>query len=117
MPDLFSGEPPSKRVVLLALLWHRRAPYFGTLTVMKNMELKSCSFRGNKLLFDASAGERIDCCVLGNLRRSLSQVGVALRRSYFWHQAQVCMSLARVSDDTVLKQRYEDLALEFAKNA
>jgi hypothetical protein len=27
------------------------------------------------------------------------------------------MSLARVSDDTVLKQRYEELALEFAQNA
>jgi hypothetical protein len=50
------------------------------------------------------------------LKQFLSQVGVVLR-SYFWHQAQVCMSLARVSDDTVLKQRYEELALEFAQNA
>jgi hypothetical protein len=54
--------------------------------------------------------------VSGNLKQFLSQVGVVLR-SYFWHQAQVCMSLARVSDDTVLKQRYEELALEFAQNA
>jgi hypothetical protein len=38
-------------------------------------------------------------------------------RSYFWHQAQVCMSLARATDDPVLKKRYEDLALEFAQNA
>jgi hypothetical protein len=40
-----------------------------------------------------------------------------LRRSYFWHQAQVCMSLARVTDDPVLKEQYEDLAVNFARNA
>jgi hypothetical protein len=45
------------------------------------------------------------------------RVGVVLQRSYFWHQAQVCMSLARATDDPVLKQRCEDLALEFAQNA
>jgi len=40
-----------------------------------------------------------------------------LQRSYFWHQAQVCMSLARVTDDPVLKERYEDLAINFVRNA
>ena len=40
-----------------------------------------------------------------------------LQRSYFWHQAQVCMSLARVTDDPVLKEQYEDLAVNFARNA
>jgi hypothetical protein len=40
-----------------------------------------------------------------------------LQRSYFWHQAQVCMSLARVTDDPVLKEQYEDLAVNFAGNA
>jgi len=40
-----------------------------------------------------------------------------LQRSYFWHQAQVCMSLARVTDDPVLKQQYEDLAINFARSA
>lgn len=35
------------------------------------------------------------------------------RRSYFLHQAQVCGSLARGTDDPKLKQRYEDLAIEF----
>jgi hypothetical protein len=49
--------------------------------------------------------------VLGNLRRRcLKWFGVVSKRSYFWHQAQVCMSLAR-------KQRYQDLALELAQNA
>jgi len=43
--------------------------------------------------------------------------GFMLRRSYFWHQAQVCMSLARVTDDPVLKERYEDLAINFVRNA
>jgi hypothetical protein len=38
-------------------------------------------------------------------------------RSYFWHQAQVCMALARGTNDLVLKRRYEDLALDFAQNA
>jgi hypothetical protein len=39
------------------------------------------------------------------------------KRSYFWRQAQVCMSLARVTDNPVLKEQYEDLALGFAQNA
>jgi hypothetical protein len=43
--------------------------------------------------------------------------GVMSERSYYWHQAQVCMSLARVTDDPFLKERYEDLALDFAQNA
>jgi hypothetical protein len=38
-----------------------------------------------------------------------------LKRSYFWHQAQVCMSLARACNDPILKERYEDLALNFAQ--
>jgi hypothetical protein len=38
------------------------------------------------------------------------------RRSYSWHRAQVCLSLARVTHDPELKQRYEDLALDFAQN-
>ena len=40
-----------------------------------------------------------------------------LQRSYFWHQAQVCMSLARVTDDPVLKEQYDDLAVNFVRNA
>jgi hypothetical protein len=31
-------------------------------------------------------------------------------------QAQVCMALARASDDPALKQRYEELALAFVHN-
>jgi hypothetical protein len=34
-----------------------------------------------------------------------------------WRQAQVCMALARASNDPALKQRYEELALGFAQNA
>jgi len=33
--------------------------------------------------------------------------------SYNWHQAQVCMSLARATDDPSLKRRFETLALNF----
>lgn len=40
-----------------------------------------------------------------------------LGRSYFWRQAQVCMSLARATDDPVHKQRYQDLALELVLRA
>jgi hypothetical protein len=36
------------------------------------------------------------------------------KRSYFWRQAQVCMSLARACKDPALKERYEDLAFDFA---
>jgi hypothetical protein len=46
-------------------------------------------------------------------------IGVVLSRSYcrsyYWRQAQVCMSPARGSDDPVHKQ--QDLALEFAQSA
>jgi hypothetical protein len=42
---------------------------------------------------------------------------VGTKRSYLWHQAQVCMSLARATNDPVLKERYEDLAVDFAQNA
>lgn len=36
--------------------------------------------------------------------------------SYFARQVQVCMSLARLTDDPALKRRYEELAVEFAQN-
>ena len=39
------------------------------------------------------------------------------KRSDMWRRAQVCMSLARATDDPVLKERYEDLALDLARNA
>jgi len=42
---------------------------------------------------------------------------VVLSRSYYWRQAQVCMSLARASGDPLHRQCYEDLALEFAQSA
>jgi len=31
---------------------------------------------------------------------------------YYFHQAQVCMSLARGTDDPNLKQQYEELAID-----
>jgi hypothetical protein len=39
------------------------------------------------------------------------------KRSDMWRQAQVCMSLARSTDDPFLKERYEDLAVDLARNA
>ena len=39
------------------------------------------------------------------------------KRSDMWRQAQVCMSLARATDDPLLKERYEDLAVDLARNA
>jgi hypothetical protein len=39
------------------------------------------------------------------------------KRSDLWRQAQVCMSLARVTNDPILKERYEDLAVDLARNA
>lgn len=39
------------------------------------------------------------------------------KRSDIWRQAQVCMSLARATDDPLLKERYEDLAVDLARNA
>ena len=43
--------------------------------------------------------------------------GVMSKRSDMWRQAQVCMSLARATDDPLLKERYEDLAVDLARNA
>jgi hypothetical protein len=37
------------------------------------------------------------------------------RRSYFLHQAEVCGSLARGTDDPSLRQRYEDLQIDFLR--
>ena len=39
------------------------------------------------------------------------------KRSDLWRQAQVCMSLARVTNDPILKERYENLAVDLARNA
>lgn len=41
---------------------------------------------------------------------------IVLGRSYFARQVQVCVSLARLTDDPALKRGYEDLAVEFAQN-
>jgi hypothetical protein len=38
-----------------------------------------------------------------------------LSRSYCLHQARVCLSLARVTDDASARQRLEELALNFAE--
>jgi hypothetical protein len=68
--------------------------------------------------FDASAGNQH--CV-----RDLEFLGmfgvpkrasVVFERSYFARQVQVCVSLARATDDPALKLRYEALAVEFAQN-
>lgn len=39
------------------------------------------------------------------------------KRSDMWRQARVCMSLARAINDPLLKERYEDLAVDLARNA
>jgi hypothetical protein len=39
------------------------------------------------------------------------------KRSDLWRQAQVCLSLARLTDDPALKELYEDMAVEFAHTA
>jgi hypothetical protein len=39
------------------------------------------------------------------------------KRSDMWRQAQVCMSLARAANDPLLKERFEDLAVDLARNA
>jgi hypothetical protein len=38
-----------------------------------------------------------------------------LSRSYCLHQARVCISLARVTNDASARQRLEELALNFAR--
>jgi len=39
------------------------------------------------------------------------------KRSYLWRQAEVCLSRARTSGDPVLKELYEDMAVDFAHDA
>ena len=69
--------------------------------------------------FDAVEVEATNCSRFGEFETIAvsNGFGVVSSRSYFWHHAQVCMSLARATDDPVLKHRYQDLALEFAQNA
>ena len=43
--------------------------------------------------------------------------GIMSKHSDLWRQAQVCMSLARATDDPVLKERYEDLAVDIVRSA
>jgi hypothetical protein len=38
-----------------------------------------------------------------------------LSRSYCLHQARVCLSLARVTDDANTRRRLEEMALSFAE--
>jgi len=38
-----------------------------------------------------------------------------LSRSYCLHQARVCLSLARLTDDANAKRRLEEMALSFAE--
>jgi hypothetical protein len=55
---------------------------------------------------------------IGDLRQiKVSNAVVVLLSCNSWRQAQVCMALARASDDPALKQYYEELALKFAQNA
>jgi hypothetical protein len=46
----------------------------------------------------------------------LKRISIVFERSYFARQVQVCMSLARETDDPAVKRRYEALAVEFAQN-
>jgi len=39
------------------------------------------------------------------------------KRSYLWRQAQICLSRARATGDPILKELYEDMAVDFAHNA
>jgi hypothetical protein len=48
------------------------------------------------------------------MRRSPSCMS---KRSDMWSQAQVCMSLARATNDPLFKERYEELAVDLARNA
>jgi hypothetical protein len=38
-----------------------------------------------------------------------------LSHSYFFHQARICLSLARLTGDANAKQRLEEMALSFAE--
>ena len=52
------------------------------------------------------------------MQARLVSVGVSCRSvRIFGVKLKICMSLARVCNDPVLKERYEDLALDFARNA
>jgi hypothetical protein len=52
-----------------------------------------------------------------SVRFRFERVGIMSKRSDMWRRAQVCMSLARATDDLLLKERYEDLAVDLARNA
>jgi hypothetical protein len=46
-------------------------------------------------------------------RVNSNRVRKASERSYLWRQAQICLSRARATGDPILKELYEDMAVEF----
>ena len=55
--------------------------------------------------------------VSGLVQVRFERGAVMSKRSDMWRQAQVCMSLARATNDPLVKERYEDLAVDLARNA
>ena len=55
--------------------------------------------------------------VSGLVQFRFERGAVMSKRSDMWRQAQVCMSLARATNDPLLKERYEELAVDLARNA
>ena len=67
---------------------------------------------------DNGSGNKPKSITVSNLVQFLfERGGVMSKRSDMWRRAQVCMSLARTTDDPFLKERYEDLAVDLARNA
>src|SRR5438034_4268797 len=91
---------------------------FGSRTDVLRTRTNDCRFGAfKKLCFNLSERERTNRHRVLRLGKGSTDAGVMLMRSYFWHQAQLCMALARGANDPVLKQRYEDLALDLTENA
>jgi hypothetical protein len=67
------------------------------------------------LSFDAFCENEQIVCVWGFEASTVWQTAMS-QRLYFLQQAQVCISLARSTNDPILKERLEDLALNFVQS-
>jgi hypothetical protein len=67
---------------------------------------------------DNSSGNKPRLFTVSDLVQVRFERGAVMsKRSDMWRQARVCMSLARATNDPLLKERYEDLAVDLARNA
>jgi hypothetical protein len=111
------AAPPGVESILSREFGNRPKPFKSRITHVLSAQLAlgpkiSCgpdNFRGTNISLFGFGRNSAD--------GSVGRGGIMSKHSDLWRQAQVCMSLARATDDPVLKERYEDLAVNLVRSA